>query len=124
LLIFVDVGITIGNVLFPLSHDMKLTADEIRERNKNNIENNTSQSNGSLMRISPLAVYVSNIKSNEVIEEVVRAEVSLTHGNPIVQLSAVAYCLAIRDLINGKNRVTAYNTAKYSLTLLIGSGRK
>jgi len=103
---------------------MKLTADEIRERNKNNIENNTSQSNGSLMRITPLGVYISNIKNNDLVENVVRAEVSLTHGNPIVQLSSVAYCLAIRDLINGEDRITAYNTAKYLFILPIGNGQR
>eukprot|EP01022_Parablepharisma_sp_SALTPOND_P028908 TRINITY_DN72010_c0_g1_i1.p3 TRINITY_DN72010_c0_g1~~TRINITY_DN72010_c0_g1_i1.p3 ORF type:complete len:109 (-),score=10.90 TRINITY_DN72010_c0_g1_i1:423-749(-) len=72
-----------------------------------------SQSNGSLMRISPLAVYVSKILDNTVLEKVVRAEVELTHSNKVVQDAAVAYCIAIRELISGtRDCKKAYLEAK------------
>ncbi len=72
-----------------------------------------SQSNGSLMRITPLAVYLSKVEDDKEFAELVRAEASLTHYNRIVQDAAVCYCLAIRELIKTPGaREKAYTTAK------------
>jgi ADP-ribosylglycohydrolase len=64
------------------------------------------------MRASPLAVYLSLIKDNEVLEKAVISDVSLTHASVIVQRCVTAYCIAIRELINGKERKEAYEAAK------------
>lgn len=50
------------------------------------------------MRITPLAVWVHNL-ADEDLETVVRAEVSLTHPNKIVQEACVCYCICIKYLI-------------------------
>ena len=73
-----------------------------------------SQSNGSLMRITPLAVFVAGIEDEKLLEQIVKSEVSLTHSNTPVQEAAICYCLAIKTLINNPgNRALAYETAKY-----------
>ena len=71
-----------------------------------------SESNRVLMRASPLAVYLSLTQDNKVLEKVVISEVSLTDENITVQQCVTAYCIAIRELINGKGRKEGYETAK------------
>ena len=110
--IIIDVGITIGNALNPLYRGKDVNADELRENLKKNYENLGSQSNGSLMRISPLAVYVSNITDNNILSQVVSSEVGFTHANEIVHMASTAFCIAIRELINGKERCDAYIEAR------------
>lgn len=70
-----------------------------------------SHSNGSLMRITPLAVWVQNL-SDEELEKAVRAEVTLTHPAGIPQQAAVIYCLCIKYLLKGSDRTEAFKKAK------------
>jgi len=104
-----NIGKTIGNAFNFLKTKEEFKADDVREEAK---KVGDSESNGSLMRITPLAVYLSLIEDNKIMEEAVCAEVSLTHSNEIVQYASIAYCIAIRELINGKGRKEAYETAK------------
>ena len=71
-----------------------------------------SESNGSLMRVTPLSVFTSKITDNKILEKVVDADVSFTHCKLIVLLAVSSYCIAIRELINGKSRKYAYKIAK------------
>ncbi len=80
-----------------------------------------SQSNGSLMRITPLAVYLANLEDDATFAHAVRSEVSLTHSNRTAQDAAVCYCLAIKVLINSLgDREAAYARAKYHAVCDIG----
>jgi ADP-ribosylglycohydrolase len=58
----------------------------------------TSLSNGSLMRITPLAVWAQNLSLEEMRECVVK-DVSLMHSKSEMWDLCTAYCLAIKVLI-------------------------
>jgi len=73
-----------------------------------------SQSNGSLMRITPLAIFCSQIDDIKLFENAIRSEVSLTHSSLIAQNAAICYCLAIKTLINENgDRKKAYEFTKF-----------
>ena len=100
---------TVRKALWDLRSDPDADPEKVRARARAVY----SESNGGLMRITPLAVYLSNIKDNTIFEYIVNSEVSLTHCNSLVQMAITAYCIALRELINGKDRIKAYKTAKY-----------
>jgi ADP-ribosylglycohydrolase len=62
------------------------------------IKNPNSQSNGSLMRITPMAIWAHNLPEED-IDKAVRAETTLTHYNETVQRVCVCYCICIKYLI-------------------------
>mmetsp|Transcript_21595 Transcript_21595/g.39493 ORF Transcript_21595/g.39493 Transcript_21595/m.39493 type:complete len:341 (-) Transcript_21595:3-1025(-) len=70
-----------------------------------------SQSNGCLMRISPLAVFCRNLSPQETISAVLE-EVSITHPDETVQWACALYVLTIVNCINGLDRQTAYVQAR------------
>jgi ADP-ribosylglycohydrolase len=88
-----DRGLTISNAL--------LDATSAEDCYKNARRNVYSESNGGLMRITPLAVFCSTITDDTLVKNIVKAEQSLTHSNTTVQDAAVAYVLAIGRLIRG-----------------------
>ena len=57
--------------------------------------NSESLSNGSLMRCSPLAVWLSCINNDELYYKIIKTEVTFTHPNIIVINSVFLYCKAI-----------------------------
>jgi len=59
----------------------------------------TSQSNGGLMRITPLCVWTSKLTMNEIIKAV-REETRLTHSNETAQNVSIAYVYTINHLLN------------------------
>ena len=60
--------------------------------------NQGSQSNGGLMRMSPLAIWCSKLSESD-LERAVKAELSLTHPNIGVHEAGITYCLAIKHLL-------------------------
>ena len=60
--------------------------------------NQESQSNGGLMRMSPLAIWCSKLSEPD-LEKAVIAELSLTHPNVGVHEAGITYCLAIQHLL-------------------------
>ena len=58
----------------------------------------TSISNGSMMRVTPLAIWCSKL-SNEEIEQAVKADASFTHSLPLVHNVITTYCIGIKYLI-------------------------
>ena len=56
-------------------------------------------SNGSMMRITPIAVWAQNLTLEE-LEQVVQQDVSLMHSKTEMWDLCTAYCLAIKSLIN------------------------
>ena len=72
-----------------------------------------SESNGSLMRITPLGVYLSKLDSVDELVKLVKAEVSLTHQVPVAKEASVSYCIMLRYLINHLgDREGAYQEVK------------
>jgi len=112
-----DIGTTTRNSLFSAKSsnpNAKLVRHKAEELNK------TSSSNGSLMRITPMAIYSSKIEDPKLYELAIRSETSLTHSNLNIQQACVCYCLAIRTLISTLgDRKKAYETAKYFFMVLI-----
>ena len=101
-----DIGETIRNTFTPLlfvaekdnySHMVRIVCSASQKKNKK------SQSNGSLMRIAPLAIWSSQLRSLDDLETAVRLEVSLTHPNKTVQDASICYCIAIRHLMNNRS---------------------
>jgi ADP-ribosylglycohydrolase len=70
-------------------------------------ENSESQSNSSLMRIMPLAVWAHKLSEDHMIEAVIQ-DVFLTQCHPAIVESTVAYCRCIKSLIaSPQNRAQA-----------------
>jgi len=104
-----DVGSTIRKSVGKAVHMTQHQAEMMR-RGANGA--GESQSNGCLMRIAPLAVFVRRLAREEA-ALAVREEVGLTHVNATVQWACVLYCLAIGFLIReGGNRQGAWAYAK------------
>jgi len=84
--------------------------DCIRNSKKHNA---SSESNGGLMRATPLAVYCATIDNENEVIQMVRTEQSLTHSNKTAQDAGVSYVLAIRHLIRGHGDIVgALDTVK------------
>lgn len=65
--------------------------------------NSKSASNGTLMKIAPLAVWTSTLTDIEDIKEAVTKDVSLMHPHPFVHECILVYCVAIQYLLNHPN---------------------
>jgi len=63
------------------------------------LKSHTSQSNGGLMRITPLCVWTSKLSREEIIRAV-REETRLTHSNETAQNVSIAYVYTINYLLN------------------------
>jgi ADP-ribosylglycohydrolase len=96
-----DRGYTIANAL--------LGATNSKDCYKNAQRTIRSESNGGLMRITPLAVFCSLMTDDKLVEKIVKSEQSLTHSNKTVQDAAVAYVLAIKCLIRGGTHIDAFD---------------
>ena len=100
-----DVGNTIGTALYPVYEINKKVGKFsfykkiFESASKNNMN---SESNGCLMRITPLVVWCRNL-SNEDIKKAVEADVKLTHPNETVVEACYFWVLALVKLINFKN---------------------
>lgn len=119
-----DIGQTTASALRPLrnveSNFWSCASDAAREYNS------SSQSNGSFMRSSPLAVFCRKLSFAE-LKEVVINDVCMTHSNKTVQEAECLYIRfisfliqnpknkdgAIEDLFNCLNDVTDPNTKKW-----------
>jgi ADP-ribosyl-[dinitrogen reductase] hydrolase len=73
--------------------------------------NKSSQSNGSFMRCSPLAVWCRNLPSEDLVK-VVQKESSFTHSNQTIQQAQSYYVLGLASLIqHPKDKARALNIA-------------
>jgi ADP-ribosylglycohydrolase len=103
-----DVGGTLRKSI-PKACNMKTHQAELMRRGAKKSEN--SQSNGCLMRISPLAVWSHRLPPEEVFQAV-SEEVKLTHPNITVQLACCFYVILAGQLIRGVDREDAYQFTK------------
>lgn len=92
-----DIGITTENALYGLVNDPKAA---VAYRNAYR-ENQTSMSNGSLMRITPIAVWTCKL-TPENAREAIDADVQLTHPSKAACDIIYMYCSSIQFLINNR----------------------
>uniref|UniRef100_A0A1I8EYG9 ADP-ribosylhydrolase ARH3 n=1 Tax=Wuchereria bancrofti TaxID=6293 RepID=A0A1I8EYG9_WUCBA len=87
--------------------------EEIHQEVLSNVKNYNvgSLSNGCLMRISSLAIYSVNVSSMQRIEEMVRADCSLTHCEEDAKQAVFSYVIAMRHLLIGKSNKEAFEIA-------------
>jgi ADP-ribosylglycohydrolase len=74
--------------------------------------NMNSQSNGSTMRMAPLAVYVSQLESLDEVHKAIKIDTNHTHSNPIVVDCNYAIALCVRHLLSGDSSQIAYDAVK------------
>ena len=67
--------------------------------------NAPSESNGGLMRATPLAVYCATIDDENEVIHMARTEQSLTHSNKTAQDAGISYVLALRHLIRERGDI-------------------
>ena len=89
-------------LLDKLSTEEGWAAECIRNSKKYNAP---SESNGGLMRATPLAVSCATIDDENEVIQMVRTEQSLTHSNKTAQDAGVSYVLAIRHLIRERGDI-------------------
>lgn len=70
-------------------------------------DSDSSNGNGSLMRILPIALYFSKAPTAELLEYAHRAS-SLTHRHLRSQMGCGFYCVMAAELLNGANPLEAY----------------
>lgn len=67
-----------------------------------------SQSNGSLMRVSPIGVWGAG-QPDDVVAEAARADASIIHPNPVPQAVNVLFALAVAHAIRGESAEAIYS---------------
>jgi ADP-ribosylglycohydrolase len=95
-------GGTTNNALHPLGKFEDMSREQYLPHYsfaKVVVANSDSQSNGCLMRITPLAVFTHRLLSDEELYTAVALQTMLTHSNKIAIDSCYLYCYAIRELI-------------------------
>jgi len=102
-----DGGMTTGLALGPLRKTPRATAAITNAF----INNQSSQSNGSLMRITPLAVWASGLKSPFDLSRVVVADSKMTHPNKVVHACSFLYCQSIQHLLLHRHSPTKQKDA-------------
>ncbi len=104
-----DIGITIRNAAKPASEVDKDFARAARKGSERSIQ---SQSNGGLMRITPLAVWASKLRRSDLVKAVWE-ETRLSHPNTIALNASIIYVYAIQHLLNYKaDNIGAYDKCK------------
>jgi ADP-ribosylglycohydrolase/fructose-1,6-bisphosphatase/inositol monophosphatase family enzyme len=93
-----DIGMTTQMALKGPEALSKVTFDVVTRR-----ASRTSQANGSVMRISPLAIYGASLRPAK-LGEMARQDSRLTHPHPACQEASAAFSRAIGALIRGASR--------------------
>ncbi len=73
--------------------------------------NHGSRSNGSLMRVSPLAVWAHRLTDDQ-IATMARAESAISHPHPVCGDACAVYCIAIAHALRGDDAAGAYRAAR------------
>ena len=92
-----DIGGTIKNGLSKLALSLDNPDPCLAQSRALNGKGAKSMSNGSLMRITPLAVWARNLNV-ENLHKCVVAEISMTHSMQAIHFACTAYCIAIKVL--------------------------
>ena len=103
-----DVGGTTKNGLGGCNEQQPTPSEPITRATKN--AGATSLSNGSLMKISPLAVWCQNLSVAE-LADAVNADVSFMHSRWEVKHMCILYTIAIQSLIKNANSADRFSKA-------------
>lgn len=95
-----DIGNTIRNAVFKATSDLTIKG-KANLMYKASTKSN-SKSNGSLMRVLPLSIYIRNYKNEEIINSV-DLECRLTHSNLLVRMINLAYSCIIITILRSDN---------------------
>ena len=107
-----DIGFTTRAALGALKKEATYSSAKAASDEKNQ----QSQSNGSLMRITPLAVWTSSMSDEESILKTISLDVSMTHPHVLVHHAICLYCVTIHFLLKNKNDPDrGYNAFMYGL---------
>jgi ADP-ribosylglycohydrolase len=72
--------------------------------------NPRNESNGCLMRISPLAVWARNLQDGD-IARLAGSETSLSHSSPVARVATAAYVITLASLVRGEGPSVARRRA-------------
>ncbi|MDF1664005.1 MAG: ADP-ribosylglycohydrolase family protein, partial [Planctomycetota bacterium] len=97
-----DIGMTTQMALRQPGSLSSVTFDSVTRR-----ASLTSQANGSVMRVSPLAIYGAFLEPSE-LADLARKDSQLTHPHPACQEASAAFSRAIAALIRGESREEAW----------------
>lgn len=103
-------GYATQNALKPCVGKTSNQSKEVRESAKR--YNIFSQSNGSLMKLGPTAVYCSFLNDVDSLIDIVTTETQHLHPHQKVIDCNIAFTLAVRDLIQGKSSHDAYTSMR------------
>ena len=108
-----DLGKTIGEAFRVLETQLKDKADPNLSFThiKSNERTSTSNSNGSLMRLTPLSIFAHKLYSHQMYAAV-RLQTLFTHANETVIAACYLYTFAISKLIQGADAKSAYEKTK------------
>ena len=90
-----DRGSTVTNALKAINVDKPNPQDPKKAAM---VKNSSSMSNGSLMKITPMAVWCQNLSDNH-LRFAVEQDVELIHSNFDMNAVIISYCIAIKTLI-------------------------
>lgn len=71
--------------------------------------NGNSQSNGSMMRCTPMVVFTASVSNVDDIKQAIISDIKMTHPNKLVQEAIWIYSIAIQYLLNNP---TVHNRAQ------------
>ena len=104
-----DIGRTTRNALY---HASSMTNNLSPKVTAAALKFGHSISNGSTMKLSPTAVYCSFFKEDKDLIAVTTTETRHVHSNQNVVDCNIAFCLAIRDLVQGRSADIAFASQK------------
>ena len=93
-----DVGMTIGTAF---QNGLSQSTGLAKAYRKSSLQSAKSQSNGALMRISPLCIWTAKLNKED-LKRCVREDTRLTHPNQAAIDVSIAYVYAIQHLLNNK----------------------
>jgi ADP-ribosylglycohydrolase len=94
-----DLGNTIRQAMQEIPHDV-VESNGVANAMASNASQE-SEANGSLMRISPLAIFGHDLRAEDLFE-LAEIESSLTHPHPVCRQCCGLYCIAVARALSGK----------------------
>ena len=106
-----DIGRTTRNALGKIRFEGIPNPSSVCTEESVNV-NQKSISNGSTMRMAPLAVYLSKMENPNDVKKAVKIDTNHTHSSKIVEDCNFTIAMCVRSLLRGEGPLTAYQAAK------------
>lgn len=100
--------VDIGNTVKKSLHTRRRASNHLDMIQNSKDMNSSSLSNGSMMRIMPIALFCVN-KTDKILKKLVKQECILTHPNKIIRDFTYIYCLAVKYSILEYKKEDIYN---------------